>query len=318
MQDKDIEFSLVSGSNEEMLFGCIESLTKTMKGSRYAWGLSVTCNSPGTGLGGRLRARYPHVTVLDNDVPRSAAANHNRVLRLSRSRYVWLASDNLLILPDAVRRVTEFLDTPQNSRVGVLGPRLLNPDGTLQPSAYEFPSMRKMMVSHSGLEKVPIVGEALARLAPGIRPRRSARLAESDQTIEVDTLRGVCVAVRMKAARQVGPMNESPGAGGEEAEWHRRFHEDGWKVVLFPEATVIHYGGHAATDGSQGRDAEFLKSDLHFLRTTRAPALYAMFCASLLGIFGSVTAMAWAARDRRGRDVASRSMRAAWDGLLRK
>ena len=222
-----MEFSLVSGSNEEMLFGCIESLTKTMKGSPYAWGLTVTCNGSGTGLGGRLRARYPHVTVLENDAPRSAAANHNRVLRLSRSRHLWLVSDNVVLMPETVRRVTEFLDAPQNSRVGVLGPRLLNPDGTLQPSAYEFPSMRKMIVAHSGLERVPVARSALARLAPRRRPAISSMIEEPGKTIEVDTLRGVCIAVRMKAARQVGPMNESPGAGGEEADWHRRFHEDG-------------------------------------------------------------------------------------------
>ncbi len=318
MQDIDIEFSIVSGSNEEMLFGCLESLTKTMRGSRYAWSLTVTCNAPGTGLGGRLRARYPNVAVLDNDSPRSSAANHNRALRLSRARYLWLVSDNLLILPDAVRVMTEFLDRSENARIGVASPRLLNPDGTDQPSTYAFPTVSKILVAHSGLENVPIMKSALSRLAPGLRSRQPSGFQAQAETIDVDTLRGVCVAIRMKAARQVGPINDALLVGGEEAEWHRRFHEQGWKVVYFPAASVIHYGGHAARDGSQALDADHLRGELHFLQTTRGTALYSMFCASLLVMLGARVGYEWARRDRSAMEGAKRYTRVAWDALLRK
>src|SRR6476620_4575314 len=77
MEDRDIEFSIVSGSSEEMLFGCLDSLAATMKGVPLSWTLVVTVNNPGTGLAGRVRARYPEARIIENAEPRGFAANHN-------------------------------------------------------------------------------------------------------------------------------------------------------------------------------------------------------------------------------------------------
>ena len=317
LQDRDLEFSIVSGSNEEMLLGCLDSLTATMKASRFSWTITVTSNTPGSGLPGRLRARYHDIGVIENDAPRGFAANHNRVLRGSRARYVWLLNDDLLILPDAIRLITEFMDRPENSRVGVTSPRLLNPDGSLQPSTYGFPSMPQILLAHSGLRELEITDSLLARVAPVLRSREgSSRYWAHDRTIEVDTLRGACVAVRMKAARQVGPMVEVALVGGEETEWHRRFHEQGWKVVYFPEASVIHYGSQTVRDGSRNLYPEYLKGALYFFRTGRGRASYSLFCASLLAMFGVQIAFAFITRNRGATDVAKRYASVAWDGLL--
>ena len=319
MQDRDIEFSVVSGSSEEMLFGCLESLHSTMKSSTYAWSVTVTCNTPGSGLAGRLRARYPGISIVDNHEPRGFAANHNRVLRISRARYVWLLNDDLLILPDAVRLVMEFMDRPQNSRVAAVSPRLLNPDGSLQPSTYGFPSMPQILLAHSGLRELSLTDRLLGRLAPLMRRREgSSRYWAHDRTVEVDTLRGACVAMRMDAVKQVGPMVEVAIVGGEETEWHRRFKEQAWKVVYFPEASVIHYGSQTVRDGSRNLYPEYLKGALYFFRTGRGPLSYSAFCASLLAMFGVKSAVALVKRDTAGKKIADRYAAVAWNGLLRK
>ena len=315
-EDKDLEFSIVSGSNEEMLFGCIDSVVSTMKDSRYTWGLTITCNGTGPRLPGRLRAAYPEANIIDNAEPRGFAANHNRVLRVSRARYVWLLNDDLLILPDAIQKVTEFMDRPQNSRVAVVSPRLLNPDGSLQPSTYGFPSMPQILLAHSGLRELPLTDSLMRRLAPVLRSREgSSRYWAHDRTVEVDTLRGACVAMRLKAVRQVGPMTEVAIVGGEETEWHRRFHEQAWKVIYFPEATVIHYGSQTVRDGSRNLYPEYLKGALYFFRTGKQKAAYPLFCASLLAMFGVRTAVAWITRDKSGTSVAKRYAAVAWNGL---
>lgn len=316
LQDNDIEFSVVSGSNEEMLMGCLESLAKTMKDSQYHWGVTVTCNTPGTGLAARLRGRYPEVAIIDNDTAKGFAANHNRVVRGCRARYVWLLNDDLLILPGAIRLVTEFMDRPENARVGVASPRLLNPDGTLQPSTYGFPSMPQILLAHSGLRDLPLTESVLARVAPILRSRDgSSRYWAHDRTIEVDTLRGACVAMRMKAVRQVGPMVEVAIVGGEETEWHRRFHEHGWKVVYFPEASVIHYGSQTVRDGSRNLYPEYLKGALYFFGTGKGRASYLAFCTSLLIMFGIRMALAAVTRNRSEAGVARRYAAVAWNGL---
>lgn len=302
-----------------MLFGCLDSLHKTLKESQFSWSVTVTCNEAGTGLAGRVRARYPDVTVIQNEKPLGFAANHNRVLRSSHARYVWLLNDDLLILPGAIQGVTEFMDRPGSARVGVASPKLLNPDGSLQPSTYGFPSMPQILLAHSGLRELPVTDRILEIAAPYLRSREgSSRFWAHDRTVEVDTLRGACVAMRMKAVRQVGPMVEVAIVGGEETEWHRRFKEQGWKVVYFPEASVIHYGSQTVRDGSRNLYPEYLKGALYFFKTGRSSATYALFCATLLGMFGARAAYSWATRDKSGVNVAKRYAEVAWGGLRRR
>lgn len=317
--EKDIEFSIVSGSNEEMLLGCIRSVIEGMKGSHYNWSMTLTCNATSEGLGARLRAAYPSAFIIDNESPRGFAANHNRVLAASRARYVWLLNDDLIVLPDAVRLVTEYMDRPENARVAVTSPRLLNPDGSLQPSTYGFPSMPQTLLGHSGLRELPLTDALLLRIAPVLRSREgSSRFWAHDKTLEVDTLRGACVAMRMKAVRQVGPMVEVSLVGMEETEWHRRFHEQGWKVIYFPKASVIHYGSQTVGGDSRRLYPEYLKGALYFFRTGRSRGAYTAFCAALLAMFGARRTLAWITRNSREAKVARTYAAVAWDGLRRK
>ena len=314
--DNDIEFSIVSGSNEEMLFECIESLNATMSDSRYSWSLTVTCNATSPTLAARVQAEYPSAKVIDNASSRGFAANHNTVLFASRARYVWLLNDDLLILPDAIRKVTEYMDRPENSRVAVVSPRLLNPDGSLQPSTYGFPTMPQLLLVYSGLRENRITETILSKLAPMLRPREgSSRFWAHDRTLEVDTFRGACVAMRMSAVRDVGPMTEVAIVGAEETEWHRRFHRKGWKVIYFADASVIHYGSQTVREGGTNMYPEYLKGALYYFKTGSTRASYTGFCAALIGILGLRTAVAIARRDRAKVSAAKRFAAVAWDGL---
>ena len=317
MEDRDIEFSVVSGSSEEMLFECVDSLIATMKAVPLSWTVVITCNTADTGLASRLRARYPDARVIQNSAQRGFAANHNTVLRNSRARYVWLLNDDLLILPDAIEKVMTFMDRSENARVAAVSPKLLNPDGSLQPSTYSFPSMPQLLLAHSGLRHIAPVEALVKRVAPVMRKAPgSSRYWAHDQTLEVDTLRGACVAMRMKAVRQVGLMTEVALVGGEETEWHRRFKEHGWKVVYHPEATVIHYGSQTVREGSTNHYPEYLKGALFFFRTDRSMLTYKLYCATLVAMFGTRVAYQWIRRNEKGVDVARQYAQVAWSGLV--
>ena len=154
-----IEFSVVSGSNEDLIIACLESLYQSVQPTSYRWSVAATCNTPGTDLGRRLEQKFPGIRVIRNVVPRGFAANHNTVLRESTADYVWLLNDDLLFHPDTVRRVTEYMEEPGNAPVAVVSPRLLNTDGSLQPSTYSFPSMPQTLLAHSGIREHRLISE---------------------------------------------------------------------------------------------------------------------------------------------------------------
>jgi GT2 family glycosyltransferase len=278
-----------------------------MRGSRYTWRITAICNTPGTGLAQRLAERFPAVRTVENAEPRGFAANHNTVLASSDARYVWLLNDDIVMLPGSVDKVIEFMDSPESANVAVVSPRLLNTDGSLQPSTYSFPSMPQIMLAYSGLREHAFTDRVLRLTAPILRSRKgSSRFWEHDATVIVDTLRGACVAVRMEAVREVGPMVEVALVGAEETEWHHRFQAHGWTVVFFADASVIHHGSQTVSDGSRNLYPEYLKGALHFFRARRPAPLFAMYCVSLLAMYRTQMALARLRRDPAALDLARR------------
>jgi GT2 family glycosyltransferase len=311
---RDIEFSIVSGSNDSLLFGCLESLQSTMQGSRYSWSVTVTVNAK-PGLAARILEQFEFANIIQNETPRGFAANHNVVLKASTARYVWLLNDDLVILPGAVDRLTDFLDDPAHARVAVVSPKLLNPDRTLQPSTYGFPSMPQILLAHSGLRDSRFTNLMLRAAAPVLRSRKgSSRFWAHDKVVEVDTFRGACVAMRMNAVKEVGYMVEVALVGAEETEWHRRFHEAGWKVVFHPGAEVIHYGSQTVGGETSSLLPEYLKGALYFFRTSRSAPAYAVFRSALLAMFNAKLVAQRVARNEKGIAITRRYLEVTRDG----
>jgi GT2 family glycosyltransferase len=311
-----VEFSIVSGSNEELIVECLRSLYSSLESTRLDWKVIATCNNPASSLGERLKAEFPRIDIIQNNEPRGYASNHNVVLGRSQADYVWVLNDDLVFRPDTVEAVTNFMEQPENARVAIVGPRLDNPDGSLQPSTYSFSSMPQTMLSHSGIREHPVTERIVATLAPVLRRRvGSSRYWKHDRTIEVDMLRGACLAVRMKAVREVGLMSEVALVGGEEVEWHYRFHRAGWKIVFFSGTSVVHYGSQTVDHATQRHLPEYLKGTLHHFQKSRPRITYGLFCGVLLGMFGVRLGAARLRRDDHMAGVASRYLRVTWDAL---
>jgi GT2 family glycosyltransferase len=66
-----------------------------------------------------------------------------------------------------------------------------------------------------------------------------------DTVREVDVVIGCYSFVRMEAIKQVGVMDDIFFLYGDDIDWCYRFVKAGWKVMFFPGARIIHYGGQA-------------------------------------------------------------------------
>jgi GT2 family glycosyltransferase len=316
MRTPSLEFSIVSGANEDLILECLRSLYSSLQATTYLWKVTATSNNAGTNLPSRLRGEFPGIEVIENSTPRGFATNHNVVLRRSTADYVWVLNDDLIFRPDTVKAVTEFMELPANARVAVVSPRLDNTDGSLQPSTYSFSSMPQTLVAHSGIRGHRITERIIAALAPILRPRAgTSRYWKHDKTMEVETFRGACMAARMEAVREVGPMAEVALVGAEEIEWHYRMRRGGWKVVFFAEASIVHHGSQTVDHATQQHLPEYLKGTLYYFRTSRPRVTYVIFCGILLGLFGARFGASRVRGDKQGLNVASRYLRVAWDAL---
>jgi N-acetylglucosaminyl-diphospho-decaprenol L-rhamnosyltransferase len=198
-----------------------------------------------------VRERFPHVRVIESE-NRGLGAGWNLGIRETSSTYVLLLNADAWLLEGALERLCDFADT--RPRGAVLGPRLLNADGTLQRSVRGYPSLWRLATEYLFLRKLAPGSSALnAFYAGGF---------DHDEVREVEVVMGACMLLRRAAVEQVGYCDEDYFLFSEETDWCYRFRQAGWEVVYFPGAECVHVRG-ASHSGRLYR--ENLRGHLLFL-----------------------------------------------------
>jgi hypothetical protein len=202
-----------------------------------------------------VRERFPEARLIEQE-NRGLAAGWNAGIAATGGRYVLLLNADAWLLDDAVERLVAFAD--DHPEAAVVGPRLLNPDGSLQRSVRGFPTLWRLATEYLFLRKLAPRSEALnAFYAGGF---------DHDAVREAEFVMGACLLVRRDAIEEVGPADEAFFLFSEETDWCYRFVRAGWKVLFYPGAEVAHVGG-AAHGGRQFR--EQVRGHLRFLAKHR-------------------------------------------------
>ena len=215
----------------------------------------VVDNGSSDGTPGFVRDRFPEVRVVEAE-NRGLAAGWNRGIEETDSRYVLLLNADAWLLGDSLSRLVGFADS--RPKAAVVGPRLSNPDGTLQRSVRGFPTTWRLATEYLFLRKLaPRSGAVNAFYAGGF---------DHDEVREVECVMGACMLMRRAAIEAVGPADEDFFLFSEETDWCYRFRQAGWEIVFFPGAECVHVRG-ASHAGRLFR--ENLRGHLRFLAKHR-------------------------------------------------
>jgi GT2 family glycosyltransferase len=171
----------------------------------------------------------------------------NRQSEIQNLQYVWLLNPDTEIRPGAIQTLIQFMQ--QRPRCGLCGPKLLNPDGTLQHGAFAFPGLVQL-----ALETQPRLWRFRGtRLDGRYSPEQYAR----GVPFRIGHPLGAAMFARAEAVRQVGPLDAGFEMYAEEVDWAMRMKRAGWERWCVPGATVVHYGG--ASSGQVSERAERIK-----------------------------------------------------------
>jgi N-acetylglucosaminyl-diphospho-decaprenol L-rhamnosyltransferase len=176
-----------------------------------------------------VRERFPEARVIEQENLGFGTGNNTGMRAASRDSFLLLNAD-AWVLGDAVERLVEFAETQPEA--AVVGPKLLNPDGTLQRSVRGYPSTWRIATEYLFLRK----------LAPRSRLFNAFYGAgfDHESVREAEFLGGACLLVRREAFEQVGGFDEDFFMMSEEVDWCYRFRQAGWKVLFYPGAEVVH------------------------------------------------------------------------------
>jgi N-acetylglucosaminyl-diphospho-decaprenol L-rhamnosyltransferase len=194
----------------------------------------VVDNGSSDGTVAFVRERFPTVRVVETD-NHGLAAGWNRGVAETDSEFVVVLNADAWLVENAVEQL--LAASARHPRAAVIGPRLLNSDGTLQRSVRGYPTVWRLATEYLYLRK----------LAPRSRVFNAFYGAGFDHASEreVEWVMGACMFLRRRAYDEVGPFDERYFLFSEEVDWMRRAADRGWSVVFTPSARCVHLGGAA-------------------------------------------------------------------------
>jgi hypothetical protein len=255
----DLSIVIVSWNGRELLLDCLASLAREVRARQGAERIEtetlVVDQASSDGSAAAVRAAFPWAEVIELPVNLGFAAGNNVGLRRAKGRHLVLLNNDTVVLPDALERCLRYLDA--HPEVGVVGPQLLDPDGSKQNSIHSTPNFVTELVPKPLLETI----------APWRYP---SKRFEHPGPIAVEAVLGACLMLRREVLEDVGPMPEEYFFFLEETDWCLRIRRAGWKVVHLPAARVIHV--HGATTKKRvpaETRIEYHRSLYRFFRTHR-------------------------------------------------
>ena len=185
----------------------------------------------------RIGARFPWAHILERSTNEGFATGVNLGARQSRAPFILLLNPDCVADERAIGQLVDYARTRPDA--GVVGPRILNTDGTVQGSARRFPGITTAVAGRSSWLTRKFPNNPLSRHnLPSLDGRTTP--------LNVDWVSGACMLVRRTAFEQVDGMDERFFLYWEDADLCRRLGEKGWRTVYFPGATIVHAGGRSS------------------------------------------------------------------------
>jgi GT2 family glycosyltransferase len=227
----DISVVIVAWNAKHYLQLCLESLATAPP--RRSMEVFVVDNASTDGSAEMIETKFPWVKLIKSPENLGFAKGNNVAIRQCQGRYVALVNPDVIVLPDCLDALADFLD--QNPKVGNVGPRVFNPDMTQQSTCRRFPTLWNNFCSATGLatkftNSRFFAGEHMFYFA-------------HDCTRSVDVIVGCFSMIRRDTFDQVGLLDEDLFMYGDDVDWCRRCWNAGWQVVFFPGARAIHDRG---------------------------------------------------------------------------
>ena len=217
-----------------------ETVRAASEVARTAPGVEIVVvdNASRDGIRARLAQSVPAARVVEEPVNRGYGAACNRGARETVRPLLLFLNSDAYVRPGAVEALTAALDA--DASAAAAGPRLLDPDGSPQPSIRLLPTPRRILFESSGL----------AYLAGGREPFAGHTRVRADHSRAqaVEALMGAALLVRRAAFEAAGGFDEAFFLYAEETDLMARWRRAGLRILYVPGAEVVHEGGRSGGD----------------------------------------------------------------------
>jgi GT2 family glycosyltransferase len=219
-----VSIIILSWDTKQLLRNCLKSLRG------MAVEVIVVDNGSTDGSPAMVAKEFPQVKLIRNKKNLGFGTANNQGMKIATSDYFLLLNSDTVVKDEAPLKMAAFL--AKNPQAGAVGCRLLNPDGSLQPSAGPFPDLKVSFV--------------MLFLEHWLKDLARTSFAK---TTEVDWVMGAALMVRREVIKKAGWMDEGVFMYMDEVEWCYRIKKAGFKVFFYPGAEIVHLFGASSKSG---------------------------------------------------------------------
>jgi len=236
MSKFDLSIIIVSYNTKKITLNCTKSIIKSLKKSYLKHEIIVFDNASNDNsiqaikeFKTKIKNRNQEIILIKSKKNIGFGAANNKAAKIARSDYLLFLNSDIIVLNSAIEKLYNFYKQNEKS-INFLGGKLLNKDGTSQPSCgpmYKLP----MIFAHLFLR-----GDhwGLTRSSP-------------NKLKEVDWISGACILTKKEYFEKVGGFDEKIFMYMEEIDLFYRAKKIGYKVFFYPEARFIHLGSQSSS-----------------------------------------------------------------------
>lgn len=233
---KDLSVIIVSYNTKDLLRKCLIALAEASR--ELSTQITVVDNASRDESPQMVRSLFPEVEVLENTENLGFSKASNQGLRIAKGDFVLLLNSDAIVSESSMGEMMDYMK--RNPKIGVLGPKIYNTDGSVQEVARTFPQPIHFLFGRRS---------PLTKLFPNasfVRRYLIMRERDKGEPFEVDWVSGACMMIRSEVVKEVGLLDEAFFMYWEDADYCKRVKVSGWKVHCLPTARVVHDEGSSS------------------------------------------------------------------------
>lgn len=215
----------------ELLRLCLDSLRSTTKNIDKEIFISDSESNEETR--NEIKETYPEVRFCASLKNCGYSAIVNKALLKARGDYILILNSDIILTEKAVEKMTDYLEN--HPGVGMVGPNLINFDGSSQVSRFRFYTPFTIIYRRTPLGKLKFGKKNIDNFLMNDKP------TENTKPYTADWLMGSCIMIRSEAIENVGLLDERFFMYFEDVDWCHRFWDHGYKIIYLPDIKIFHY-----------------------------------------------------------------------------
>ena len=277
----NLSIVVVSWNTKKYMEECLTSL-RTIDGNLSAE-IIVVDNASADGTPEMIRTQFPEVKLIETGANLGFAKGNNVGIKEATGEYICLINSDVNVPSDCLQKMYSYME--QQPTVGLLGPGMLRTDGRVHRSGMRFPTLWNIFLRALFLDSI--------FKGTGLFGGFLMKDFHFDQTRDMDVLNGWLWMARREALNKVGALDDRFFMYAEDVDWCKRFHLAGWRVVFYPDAKALHYGGASSANAPSRFNVEMQRANLQYWKKYhgRISLLFYLLIGCLSYV---VRAMGWA------------------------